>query len=235
MPEIPPEFERYQRQIALGNFGVKSQKNLQRSSLAIIGAGGVGSAALPLLAGSGIGKIKIIDCDRVSLANLHRQTIYSEKEIGLSKADAAKERLSKLNSSANIDIFDIKITDAGALKKILKNTDICIDATDSFKTRFIVSDACKSLQIPEIYASAQGYVSQNILFCKNFYLRDFMEDENFPNEEAQYLPIFPPAAHLSGIWAAATAIKYLAKIEDFKAGFFKSYNFSSDKFSSLEF
>lgn len=235
MQEIPPEFERYQRQIALENFGIKSQKKLQNSSIAIIGAGGVGSAALPLLAGSGIGKIKIIDCDKVSLTNLHRQTIYSESETDKPKTDAAKERLSKLNSSIEIEAFNVKISDADTLKEILKNTDICIDATDSFNTRFIVSDACKSLQIPEIYASAQGYVSQNILFCKNFYLREFLEEENSAQRKPQNLPIFPPAAHLSGIWAAATAIKYLAGIEDIKAGFFKSYNFSDDKFTRLEF
>lgn len=187
------------------------------------------------MAGSGVGKIKIIDCDKVSLTNLHRQTIYSEEEIGKPKASAAKEKLSRLNSSVKIEAFDVKITDEKTLKKILENADICIDATDSFKTRLIVSDACKSLQTPEIYAGAQGCVSQNILFCKNFYLRDFLKDENASQEEPRHMPIFPSAAHLSGVWAAATAIKYLAKIEKFRAGLFKSYNFSNDKFIILEF
>ncbi len=235
MNEILPEFERYQRQITLENFGVKAQENLHSSSVAVIGAGGVGSAALPILASSGIGKILIIDCDEVSLTNLHRQTIYTEADLSKPKALLAKEKLLAANSAAKIEALNLKITCAKEVEVLLKNFDICIDATDSFATRFLISDACQSLQIPEIYASAEGYVAQNILFGENFYLREFLADESLENEGSQHPAIFPAAAHLSGIWAAATAIKYLAKIEKFKTATIKYYNLLDDNFKALNF
>lgn len=227
--------ERYSRQIALEDFSAEAQKNLGRAKIVLIGAGGVASAALPLLAGAGVGEIALVDFDSVSLSNLHRQTIYKESDVGKNKAKIAAEKFSQLNSDVKITPIILKIENAGDLSEILQGANLCIDASDSFKTRFIVSDACGLAKLSLIMASAQEWVSQNVLFGKNFYLRDFLEDENAADECAQKLAIFPPAAHLSGVWAAGFALRFLALKENFYAGSFQQYSFKTNKFFQLRF
>ncbi|MBR4597037.1 MAG: HesA/MoeB/ThiF family protein [Opitutales bacterium] len=233
MEETPAEFARYQRQIALGGFGLEAQQNLKNSRAVLIGAGGVGSAIVGLLAGGGVGKIDIIDCDKVSVSNLHRQTIYKEAQAGESKARLAALYASGLNSSCQITPIADMVKDAASLAKILKGADACIDATDSFSTRLVISEACESLKLPLIYAGAQGFVSQVVLFGENFYLRDILPDKDAQGEKPRGLPIFPASAQLSGVLAAGIAIRFLAKIENFDFGKFLSFDFASGKFKQM--
>lgn len=200
---------RYSRHIALPNFGIKSQQRLRNSTVALCGLGGVAAAALPLLAGAGFGKIKILDGDKVSFSNLHRQSLYGEGDIGKRKADAALQRAENLNSETKFEAFDIFAKTPDDLNEFLSNVDLCIDTTDSFKSRLLISDSCKAKKIPLIFAAASEYLSQVAFFDGNFYLDEILDGDSFKNLSSESLPIFSPAAHQSGILAASEAIFYL--------------------------
>ena len=108
---------------------------------------------------------------------------------------------------------------------------LCIDATDSFSARMAISGACKKTEIPQIMASAQGYVSQMFLFGKGFYLPDLLaQDESAASEKSAGAPIFGPAAHLAGVWAAGQALRFLSgAAPEFNAGLFRHFDFSTGR------
>ena len=120
-------FAKYTRQISLDGFGEDGQRKLAASKVALIGVGGVGSAALPLLAGAGFGEIALADFDRVSEHNLHRQTIYRADSSGRPKAELAARYASALNPDVRVKFFDGKLTDENA-DEILGGALLCIDA-----------------------------------------------------------------------------------------------------------
>ena len=97
---------RYSRQIELEGFGVKGQENLKQAKVLIVGVGGLGSIASLLLVASGVGVIGIMDCDEVSLTNLHRQILYKESQIGEEKVEKAKENLREVNSDCKIICYN---------------------------------------------------------------------------------------------------------------------------------
>ena len=233
MAEIPAEFARYRRQIALESFGLEAQKNLKNSRAVLVGAGGVGSAMAGLLAGSGLGRLDIVDCDEVSMTNLHRQTIYKEAQAGQPKAALAAKYAAELNSQCQANALYKKIQDPCEFAKFLRGANLCIDATDSFSARFAVSEACQSLNLPLVYAAAKGFVSQVVLFGDNFYLGDIVADKSAKSEEPQGLPIFPASAHFSGVLAAGIAIRFLSKTEKFCPGKILSFDFSAGKFKEI--
>lgn len=223
-------FSKYIRQTSLDGFGEKGQQRLLESKLVMVGVGGIGSAALPLIAGAGVGKITIIDCDVVYESNLHRQVIYSEDDLGMSKAEIAAKKISKLNNNVEIEAHNLLLEEPSALEPFLKNANVCIDATDSFFSRFLVSDACKACGIPDICASAQFWTSQLVLFAEGFYMREFLDDPSAIAEKSKSLPIFGPAASLGGVWAAACAIRFLADVGEYAAGSFRRYCFEDGKY-----
>ena len=225
--------KRYMRQIELEKFGKAGQRNLESSHILLIGAGGVASSILPLLVAAGVGKISIFDADKVSTGNLHRQTIFRECDVGKPKAKAAKANLKKLNSKLEIAACEQFFGEDQTSIKALKSADLCIDASDSFKSRMAVSKLCKEFKVPEILAAAQGYVSQVTVLAGDFYLDSILQDKGASAERAKKLPIFPPSAHLSGVMAAGYALKKIAAAEPFEAGLFMSFDFERLKFFEL--
>lgn len=222
-----PEKSKYSRQLALQKFGNDAQDRLRASTVALCGLGGVAAAALPLLAGAGFGKIKIMDGDKVSLHNLHRQSLYTEADEGKQKVECATLYAQNLNSETNIESFNTFAQTPSDLDDFLDGADICIDATDSFKSRSLVSECCKAKKIPLIFAAAAEYVSQVAFFKDDFYFSELMGGDSFKNAAPENLPIFPPAAHHSGIVAASQAILYAAKIQkNFPAQFMLIANFA---------
>ena len=154
--------------MALPGFGTEAQTALVESLVLVVGAGGVGCGALPLLAASGIGKIAIVDGDIVTESNLHRQTLYSPGQIGAMKARAAADALSTLNPDCEIFYYARFFEDSAEFCALVESASICIDATDSFRSRGVVSTVCERAGKPEIFASAQGYVAQNAAFGAGF-------------------------------------------------------------------
>ena len=131
--------ERYSRQIVLKNVGVAGQKAIINSKVLIVGAGGLGCPIVDYLSRAGIGTIGIADHDKVSLSNIHRQSLYSSKDVGKFKVSVLKDKIKSINPLVKIKIFRKKITDKN-LNNIIKIFDIIIDGSDNFKTKFLLNE-----------------------------------------------------------------------------------------------
>ena len=135
------QIKRYSRQIILKNIGPLGQKKLLNSSVLVIGAGGLGSPALLYLSGLGIGKIGVIDHDRVDLSNLHRQILFTSKDINKLKSKKAKLKIKKINPDIKVKSFKEKLTKKN-IEKIANHFEILVDGSDNFDTKFLINDFC---------------------------------------------------------------------------------------------
>ena len=133
--------ERYSRQIILKKIGVIGQKKLLKSSVLIIGAGGLGSPIAIYLAALGIGKIGIIDKDKVEISNLSRQIIFSTSDVKKSKSSIAIDKLKRMNPDIKLRSFNKRLTEKN-INQIAKNFDLIVDGSDNFRTRFLINDYC---------------------------------------------------------------------------------------------
>lgn len=156
-------YERYQRQILLKEFGQEGQQKLLQSKVLVIGAGGLGCAALQYLAAAGVGTIGILDDDAVSLNNLHRQVLFSTDDIGSAKAQTAASKLKRLNPEIKIIFANSRITNENALG-IISEYDIVIDGTDNFASRYLINDACVLLRKPLVYGAVSQFEGQVAVF-----------------------------------------------------------------------
>lgn len=156
-------FLRYNRQMMLPEIGEEGQVKILNSKVLVIGAGGLGCPVLQYLSAAGVGTIGIIDFDIVELHNLHRQILYNEEQIGLSKAMSAKKVLEKLNPSVEYIVFDEKLTVQNC-NSILGDFDIIIDGSDNFSTRYLVNDECVNIDKPLVYGSILKFEGQIALF-----------------------------------------------------------------------
>ena len=154
---------RYQRQITLPEFGAAGQSRLAGASVLIIGAGGLGSPASIYLAAAGVGRIGLVDFDRVDETNLHRQILYGTSDVGRPKLEAASERLRDLNPEIAIDTHPVRLSSENALD-ILRRYDVILDGTDNFATRYLVNDACTLLGKPNVYGSVLRFDGQVSVF-----------------------------------------------------------------------
>ncbi len=157
------ELIRYSRHLVLEDFGLENQLKLKRASVLVIGAGGLGSPALLYLAAAGIGKIGIVDFDKVDVTNLQRQILFTSDDVGKSKAEAAVARLKALNPLIDLKSHPIKITSSNALD-LIRNYDVVLDGSDNFPTRYLVNDACVLLQKPFVYGSILKFEGQVSVF-----------------------------------------------------------------------
>ena len=135
------QIERYSRQIILKKIGIVGQKKLLKSSVLIIGAGGLGSPIAIYLAALGIGKIGIVDKDNVEISNLTRQIVFSINDLKKSKASAAIDKLKKINPDLKLQSFNISLK-KNNINSIGKNFDLIVDGSDNFRTRFLINDYC---------------------------------------------------------------------------------------------
>lgn len=157
------EAERYSRQLVLPEVGPEGQRRLKGSSAVVVGAGGLGIPASVYLAAAGVGRIGVVDGDNVERSNLHRQTIYSEDDVGRPKAEVAAERLRRVNPYISVTGHRVKLDSANALS-ILKDYDVVVDCTDNFPARYLINDACVLLRKPDIYASIFRFDGQASVF-----------------------------------------------------------------------
>ena len=129
---------RYSRQIILKNIGIIGQKKIINSKVLIVGAGGLGCPIADLLTRSGIGLIGVIDFDKVSLSNIHRQTLYTTKDFGKYKVKVLKKKLNLINKEVKVKIYNKKADDKN-LKNIINKYDVVVDGSDNFKTKFLLN------------------------------------------------------------------------------------------------
>jgi molybdopterin/thiamine biosynthesis adenylyltransferase/rhodanese-related sulfurtransferase len=155
--------ERYQRHIQLSDFGEKAQNKLSQSKVLVIGAGGLGCPVLMSLAAMGVGQIGIVDGDVVEMSNLHRQFLYSEKNVGQLKTEVAVQRLHELNSEVHLKSFPF-YAEPDNLHTLIKDYDIIIDGTDRIPVRYLINDMCVVLKKPLVYGSVFRYEGQVSVF-----------------------------------------------------------------------
>ena len=160
------EKARYARHLILPQVGEAGQKKIKSASVLVVGAGGLGSPVLMYLAAAGIGKIGIIDDDKVDMTNLQRQIIHSTSSIGELKTESAKRRIKEINPEIIADIFDTRLTIENA-KEIIDGYDIIVDGTDNFATRYTISDCCEILGKPWVFGSIHRFEGQVSVFNLN--------------------------------------------------------------------
>jgi sulfur-carrier protein adenylyltransferase/sulfurtransferase len=157
------EMLRYSRHVSLSEVGVEGQKRLKASSILLVGAGGLGSPLAMYLAAAGIGRLGLVDFDKVDASNLHRQLIHGTKDVGRLKIESARESIADINPNVQVDCYETALRSANALE-IMEGYDLVIDGTDNFPTRYLVNDACVLLGIPNVYGSIFRFEGQSSVF-----------------------------------------------------------------------
>lgn len=157
------DLDRYARHIILKEIGGAGQIALARAHVVVIGAGGIGSPALQYLAGAGIGRLSIVDDDAVDLSNLQRQTLYATADIGISKAEAARAALGRLNPGVQVEAVVDRVNASNAAE-LIEGADVALDGCDNFSTRLAVADAALAARIPLVSAAVGQFDGQLAVF-----------------------------------------------------------------------
>lgn len=155
------DLSRYARQTNLSEFGVEGQESLLKSSVLVVGVGGLGSWVSELLVRAGVGRIRLVDDDRVELGNIHRQAMYTEADAsaGNLKIAAAAQRLREINSGVTVEPIYGRM-DKRTAENLMHDVDVVVDGTDNFETRFILNDCAMKLSKPWVFAGVVGTKAQ---------------------------------------------------------------------------
>lgn len=219
------ELDRYARHIVLPQVGGVGQRKLKSASVAVIGAGGIGSAVIPALAGAGVGQLTIIDEDVVELGNLHRQPLFRERDAGYSKADLALQFVERLNHFVKAKPVQQRIGAENATQ-LLAGHDLVIDGSDNFATRLAVSDACVTLGIPLVSAAAVQFQGQVGLFrsrpCYRCFVGDAFDSDDCDN--CAELGVLGALSASVGSFAALLAINSIVGVGEEQAGRLHLFN-----------
>ena len=234
----PEQRERYARHLVLPDVGSEGQEKLLKSSVLVVGAGGLGSPALMYLAAAGVGRIGIVDNDKVSSSNLQRQIIHSTSSIGSAKVKSASNRISELNPDIVIEEIEEKLTSENSIQ-IISKYDVVIDGTDNFESRYLIGDSCEILGKPWIFGSIHRFEGQvsSFNFKDGPNYRDLFPSppppELAPNcSEAGVLGILPG---IVGTIQATEAIKIILGIGNCLSGELLVIDALTMDFRKLEF
>ena len=203
---------RYSRHILLDEIGIDGQEKLAQAAVAVVGCGGLGCAVLPYLASSGVGKLLLIDDDKIELSNLQRQVLYTNNEQGCLKAETAARYLQERNTDCKVQVMTQRVGQK-ELNEIAQAVDIVIDCTDNFPTRHAINHAAFSLKKPLISGAVSGFSGQIATF-------DFRQPETacyaciFPDtpqqgENCATFGVFAPMVGTIGTLQAAEVLKTL--------------------------
>ena len=211
------QLEKYSRQIILKNIGILGQKKISNSKVLIVGIGGLGCPVAEFLTRSGIGVIGIVDHDLVSLSNIHRQSLYDEKDLDKSKVKVAQKKLKKINSKTKVKTYNFKL-DRKNFIKIIKNYDYIVDGTDNFETKFLINDICikyKKNLVTGAISKFDGHIfSFNFKNKKNPCLRCFYQEETIADDvlNCEYEGILGTVAGIIGTMQANEILKNILDI-----------------------
>jgi sulfur-carrier protein adenylyltransferase/sulfurtransferase len=209
----PREIRRYSKQIMISEIGIQGQEKLKKSKVIVVGAGGLGCPVLQYLTAAGIGKIGIVEFDKVDETNLQRQVLYGSLDVGKLKSIIAKNRLEHLNSLCYVEIYNLKL-DKGNAINILKEYDIIIDATDNFNARYLINDCCVILDKPMVHGAIYKYEGLVSVFnykggptyrCFN----PCQDNANFRNPLPAQVGIMGVLPGITGIYMANEVIKII--------------------------
>ena len=213
---------RYSRHLLLNEFGEEAQERLLGAHALVVGAGGLGSAALLYLASSGMGRITLCDGDRVDLTNLQRQVVHRQESIGKPKAASAAATLAAINPGVRVEALEER---AGPerLAALARIADVVLDCSDNFATRHALNRACVAARRPLVSGAAIRFDGQVAVFDLR---RDeapcyhclFAEDARSEEERCATLGVFAPMVGIVGTFQALEAIKLVAGIGETLAG-----------------
>ncbi len=217
------QLDRYSRHIVLKDIGGEGQRRLLGAHVTVIGAGGIGSPALLYLAAAGMGTMRIVEDDRVSLANLQRQVLFGTPDVGASKAATAAAVLSRLNPDCRIELREERLT-AGTVAAQLEGTGLVLDGSDNFATRLAVSDYCTAARVPLVSAAIGQFQAQIGTFrgwepdqpCYRCFVGDAFDAEDC--DTCSELGVLGAMVGLAGSWAAMEAIRQITGFGDDGAG-----------------
>ncbi|MBN1866728.1 ThiF family adenylyltransferase [Candidatus Sumerlaeota bacterium] len=158
--------DRYSRQALFAPIGPEGQARLARSRVAILGCGGLGTNLSSMMARAGVGRLLVVDRDRVELSNLQRQVLFVEADAraGAFKAEAAGRRLREINSEIEIETRVDEVT-AANVESLVQGTDLVLDGFDNLEGRFLINDACVKLGIPWIYGACVAGLGTVMTVC----------------------------------------------------------------------
>ena len=212
------QIERYSRQIVLKNIGIAGQQKILKSKVLIVGSGGLGCPVADALCRAGVGTIGIMDNDKVSLSNIHRQSFFTSKDVGKLKVKILKERIKLINPETKTIIFKEKITKLN-IKKVINNFDIIVDGSDNFKTKFLLNEYSlkyKKILIVGAISKFDGHIfSFNFNIRKTSCLKCFYQTEisdEFLDCESE--GILGPVAGIVGNIQANEVIKKILKLDN---------------------
>ena len=211
------EIEKFSRQIILKNIGALGQKKILNSKVLIIGMGGLGCPVAEFLTRSGIGTLGIIDHDIVGASNIHRQSLYDERDLNKLKVKVAQEKLKNINPKTKVNAFAVKLNDTNS-DKIIKNYDYIVDGTDNFKSKFLINDL--SLKYKKFLVTGGISKFDGHIFTFNFKnkkdpcLRCFYQEESISDDilNCEYEGILGTVAGIIGTMQANEILKKVLNI-----------------------
>ena len=207
-----PQGPRYARQRILPGFGDTAQRRLAGAHVVVIGAGGLGSAVLPILAAAGIGTITVVDDDLVDETNLHRQIVHGSADLGRPKVDSAAETLHRQSPETMI-IGHLGLFTPANAASILAGADLLIDGSDNNETRFAANDAAAAAGIPLVWGSALRWSGQvGIAWGGTDYRDLFPDGPDADADTCEVAGILPTVCTVIGGLMATEAIKLLTGI-----------------------
>lgn len=232
------EREYYSRQLSLPELGSERQQLLKQAHVLVVGAGGLGCPALLYLAAAGVGKLGIVDFDRIEISNLHRQVLFAVEDVGKLKAEVAAQKLQKLNPFIEVQPYNEPLTTENVLR-IMADYDLVMDGSDNFPTRYLVNDACLLLNIPWVFGAIFKFEGQVSVF-------NFQEGPTYrclhpdppginevPNcEEAGVLGVLPG---IIGTLMASEAIRLVAGLGEIASGKMIVFDALSSSFVNFKF
>lgn len=157
------EILRYSRHLLIPEVGLEGQRKLKAASILVVGTGGLGSPVALYLAAAGIGRIGLVDFDRVDTSNLQRQVIHGTSGLGMLKVDSARQRMLDINPDIQVDTYNEPFTSTNA-RQIAQDYDLIIDGTDNFPTRYLTNDLCVLTGKPNVYGSIYRFDGQVSVF-----------------------------------------------------------------------
>jgi molybdopterin-synthase adenylyltransferase len=205
--------QRYLRQLIIPGWGDETQEKLAAATVLVAGAGGLGGPAALYLAAAGLGKIRIVDSDKVELSNLNRQILHDESSLGRDKTASASERLAGLNSSILIEPLCRRITDE-TIAELTEGVDVIVDCLDSFASRMVLNRQAVKSRIPLVHAGIAGTGGQLTVFapaesgCLACLFPEKVADSEGP------LPVLGATAGVLGSLEAMEAIKLVSGLGD---------------------
>ena len=211
------QIERFSRQIVLKNIGTLGQKKIIQSKVLIIGMGGLGCPVAEFLTRAGVGSLGIVDYDKVTLSNIHRQSLYNNNDLNKFKVSIAKKKLKKINPKIKVTYHKVKLN-KNNINKIAKNYNYIIDGSDNFKTKFLINDYCiksKKFLVTGAISKFDGHI-----FTFNFKnketpcLRCFFQEDKISDDilNCEYEGILGTVAGIIGTIQANEILKKILDI-----------------------